>query len=346
MALLLVMIEDTATLMMNEFFDYEGDCYALSRSRMETGETAIDLQDFYEGTARSQSISGVPVIFLCSGQEEKDPLICGWYPDAEVFAKVKRPSVFLEGNILGRSAEAVLVPENERQPLGGVSLNGRLYEVVEEDDARYGQIMARIRDYRGKNAMIRAASVHSTLPREAARDYETCIGRCEYLARSLMDDSCRDITEICALYAAASRAVVLNSKDADGYYYLAMACHQLGRVREGMKAVNKALAIESEAADLSAMKANLLVSMGHASEAASYYHEAWLADGDEDYLIMEGRAYMLAGRMDQAIICLQQVEDKESLTRAGIHLDEMEKRWPMVGVRGFPFGKLFGHKNR
>ena len=39
---------------------------------------------------------------------------------------------------------------------------------------------------------------------------------------------------------------MLNGREADGYYYEAMADEQLGRVRQGMKAIEKALRIEPE----------------------------------------------------------------------------------------------------
>ena len=48
MAILVVRIEDVSTLLMNEFFDYNGRCYALTRSRKENTDVCINLEDFYE----------------------------------------------------------------------------------------------------------------------------------------------------------------------------------------------------------------------------------------------------------------------------------------------------------
>ena len=53
MAILVVRIEDASTLLMNEFFDYNGSCYALTRSRKENTDVCINLEDFYEGTVQS-----------------------------------------------------------------------------------------------------------------------------------------------------------------------------------------------------------------------------------------------------------------------------------------------------
>lgn len=63
-------------------------------------------------------------------------------------------------------------------------------------------------------------------------------------------------------------------READGYYYEAMADEQLGRVRQGMKAIEKALRIEPEAADLMAVKGQLLVGMNRNEAAAQWFHKA------------------------------------------------------------------------
>ena len=64
MAILAVKIDERATLRMNEFFDYSGFCWAVSRKRSEDGAEGADLEDFYEGTVRSSCIEDVPVIFM------------------------------------------------------------------------------------------------------------------------------------------------------------------------------------------------------------------------------------------------------------------------------------------
>ena len=64
MAILVVRIEDVSTLLMNEFFDYNGRCYALTRSRKENTDVCINLEDFYEGTVQSESLEDIPVVFV------------------------------------------------------------------------------------------------------------------------------------------------------------------------------------------------------------------------------------------------------------------------------------------
>ena len=49
MAILAVKIDNLATLRMNEFFDYAGHCWALSRSRSSEDAVGAELEDFYEG---------------------------------------------------------------------------------------------------------------------------------------------------------------------------------------------------------------------------------------------------------------------------------------------------------
>ena len=64
MAILVVRIEDDSTLLMNEFFDYNGMCYGLTRSREKNDEICINLEDFYEGTVQSECLTDVPVFFV------------------------------------------------------------------------------------------------------------------------------------------------------------------------------------------------------------------------------------------------------------------------------------------
>ena len=121
-----------------------------------------------------------------------------------------------------------------------------------------------------------------------------------------------------------------------------MACYQMGQVKKGMKAIERALRLEPDSGDLMAMKASLLVSMGHAPEAADLFHQAWMADADEDYLILEGRVRMLMGRVDEAYETLKQVTDQTALKEAGIDLRDMKRKWPFIGVRGFSIKNIFG----
>ena len=76
--------------------------------------------------------------------------------------------------------------------------------------------------------------------------YEACLAECERLASALMCETCTDLREIKRLKVCGRQAAVLNGREADGYYYEAMADEQLGRVRQGMKAIEKALRIEPE----------------------------------------------------------------------------------------------------
>ena len=93
MAILAVKIDNLATLRMNEFFDYAGHCWALSRSRDREDAVGAELEDFYEGTVRSGHIEGVPVVFIHGNQA------VGWYISATVYRYIRHPSLFLEGNI-------------------------------------------------------------------------------------------------------------------------------------------------------------------------------------------------------------------------------------------------------
>ena len=70
MAILVVRIEDDSTLLMNEFFDYNGVCYGLTRSREKNDEICINLEDFYEGTVQSECLTGV----FCAGAGRQ--LVC------------------------------------------------------------------------------------------------------------------------------------------------------------------------------------------------------------------------------------------------------------------------------
>lgn len=340
MAILVIKVEDVSTLLMNEFFDYDGWCYGLSRPRTQSGEPCIHLEDFYECTVRSEKIAGVPVVF--AQEREGQFYIAGWYCEAEIRRNILRPSLFLEGNVRAAAKDVCLLLEKERQFQMQSQFGRRCYEVIEEDDSRYQPLVNFISNYSGKNDFLRYDFVDILLDGKARKNYNICVEHCERLAERLMNDSCRDIREIKELEAYAQMASVLDGKKADGYYYLAMAGHQLGKVKKGIKAIERALKLESEAADLMAMKGNLLLSLGYAETAADWYHQAWLSEGDEDYLLLEGRAWLFKGQMDRAIECFKKVSDKAMLQEAGINLKDMERRWPFINVRGFHLKNLFG----
>lgn len=340
MAVLTIKIEDTSTLPMNEFFDYDGWCYGLTRSRTQSGDRCINLEDFYECTVRSEILTGVTVVFV--EEREEQYYIAGWYRDAEVRRDIIRPSLFLEGNVRADARNVWLLPEKERQHLLHCQFGRKYYEVIEEDDSRYQPMVDWIQKYGGKNDFLRYDFVDISMDSRIRKDYEACMERCAYLAEQMMSDGCRDIREIKELELCAQQASVLKGNAADGYYYLAMACHQLGKVKKGMKAVEKALKLEPEAADIMAMKANLLVSMGHSEAAAGLFRRAWLEDGDEDYLLLEGRTWMFTGKADKAMACFKQISNKDALLEVGINLKDMERRWPFINVRGFSLKKIFG----
>ena len=151
MAILVVRIEDASTLLMNEFFDYNGRCYALTRSRKENTDVCINLEDFYEGTVQSESLEDIPVVFVKA--QDGGWAVIGYYKRAEVRKKIMRPSLFLEGNIRADVREAWLFSEDERKQIFAAHFGERYYEVVEDDDARYQPLMACMTDNLGQNSL-------------------------------------------------------------------------------------------------------------------------------------------------------------------------------------------------
>ena len=83
MAVLAVLVEDPGTLLLNEFFDYDGRCYAISRSRTENNDICIDFQDFYDSDVSAESMHDIPVIFIIPDADTGDTHICGWYRHAD-----------------------------------------------------------------------------------------------------------------------------------------------------------------------------------------------------------------------------------------------------------------------
>ena len=339
-AILAVKVEDPRSLKLNEFFDYDGKCYGLTRSRALTDTVCIDLADFYEGTVRSEVMRAVPVVFIC--EDEKDA-ICGWYREADVLRDIRRPSLFLEGNVVCRSAQALLLPEKEWMP-SSVTFTDRLYQVIEEGDMTYALTKAMMDSYSGENECLRGDHIRISPDASCRRSYDACIDRCADLALQLMDDKCESIRDIRSLEVYARQAAALAPRQADGHYYLAMALYQLGKAKAAMKSAEKALAIEPDAADIIALKGNILVSLGYTDEGAAHLHEAFQISADEDYLLQEGRIYMFAGRMDKAVACLKKISDPAILEEAGIKLKDMERRWPFLNVRGFSLKKMFRKK--
>lgn len=439
MAIMAVKIEDCASLRMNEFFDYNGSCYAVSRSRALSCARGAELEDFYECTVLTDWIEGVPVIFLCGKPQLKGPehevkltapdhkphltaadhnpqlkgmggapaelvvgpgespaaelFVCGWYRQAKIYRTVRRPSLFLEGNIEARALDAVLLPMERWIPVGEVfsapeqMFGEKLYKVIEEDDTchdrvwdmvssvkvsgipvRYDLYTAYI-DRQGLNRAGRSASAGgagrsasaggagrsasaggagrsaaaggagrsasvSGAERKRRAQYEFCIEHCHDYASRLMSDGCDNIGEIRTLREYAQLAVLYGARQADGYYYEAMADEQLGFIREGLKAINRALELEPDGADLLALKANLLTAYGKYEEALALYSESYDISGDESYLMMKGIVYFIIGNVDAAYKTYRQIENKTLLADAGINLKDMERRWPFVAIRG------------
>lgn len=333
MAILVVRIEDDSTLLMNEFFDYNGMCYGLTRSREKNDEICINLEDFYEGTVQSECLSDIPVFFV----QERGGSWCviGWYRRAHVRKRILRPSLFLEGNIRADVRDVWLLQEENRTTTFAAHFGERYYEVVEEDDARYQPLLKVMDGSSGQNALLRYDCVDIFLQSTIRNDYSACLRECERLALALMREECENLGDIKRLEVCGRQAAILNGREADGYYYEAMADEQLGRTRQGMKAIEKALRIEPEAADLMAVKGQLLVGMNRNEAAAQWFHKAWSESGDDDYLLLEGRAWLLDGQPDNALVCFKKIEDPMILDAAGINLSDMERRWPPVSVRGF-----------
>jgi len=346
MAIMIVKIENQKTLKMNEFFDYNGKCYALSRSRQSLGNEAADLTDFYECTVFSEQMDQVPVVFIAQKEDGHD-YICGWYKEACVYKKVQRPTLFLEGNIIAKTLNAILlksdnwIPAEQWLIADYLCFDSKAYTVIEDDDmyaykikklltswvdgvcpVRYDLFSPKLEVFQIKKAKNRGESC------------EICVDFCTELASRLMDDACEDIGEIKALREYAAKAITYDGKCVDGYYYKAMAEEQLGFVKDGLKSVNKALELEPDAADILALKANLLIAYGNDRQASDFYQESYDISGDESYLLMKGKVLFRMGDVDGAYKVYRKISDKTLLEEAGINLKDMEKRWPFVAIRG------------
>ncbi len=356
MAVLAVRIEDEGTLKFNEFFDYNGNCWGLSKSRRSASRTGIALEDFYQCTVLTDWVQDIPVIFLYEDPSDKTMNVCGWYKKAKIWRKALTPSLFLEGNICARTLDGVLLPEKIRPkaesplPQRISDFGDHMYRVIEDDEDGYALLRDMMeKPWKTENIRFDLAPSYmdrAWVRREGARltasgekdmrkgQYEACIQKCMDYGQMLMDDRCRDISDIKTLRDYAKMAVTLRPVLADGYYYEAMADEHLGFVKEGLKAVNKALNLEPDGADLLALKANLLIGLKDYSQAARFYQESFDISGDEAYLLMKGRTMFLMGNVDAAYEVYRKITDKDLLEAAGISLNDMERRWPFVAIRG------------
>ncbi len=356
MAMMAVRIEDPMTLKMNEFFDYHGRCYGLSRSRSKTGADGAQLEDFYECTVLTDWVEDVPVVFLY------DHRICGWYTTAKIYRRVFHPSLFLEGNICARSTDAVLLREDawiladRLFEENGWDFKDKLYRVIEDEEEGYEALAAILKRHYEKTvpvrydlapSMLNKGDIHRALAARQRQSghrlstkeaydaqYAFCIEQCMTLASRLMEDACESISDIKTLREYADMAVTFGRGRADGYYYRAMAEEQLGFIREGLKSVGHALKLEPDGADILALKANLLADQGNYEDAAGLYGESFDISGDESYLLMKGRVLFLMGNVDGAYKVYRMIKDKQLLEAAGINLKDMEHKWPFVAIRG------------
>ena len=216
MALLLVSVPDPGTLLLNEFFDYDGCCYGMSAPRGTDPAEAIRLEDFYEATVRTEQLENVPVLFLVPEGESYTAV--GFYRRAQIHRRLLRISLFMEGNIRAEAGEAVLLPDRQRVTGVEAHFGDRCYEVVETDDARYEAFMALIsRDVKKTgNAMPRYDRIDISISPAEKRDAGRLRERCDRLAAALMADECRDLADIKSLEVCADRLTVLNGRSADG----------------------------------------------------------------------------------------------------------------------------------
>ncbi len=334
MAILLIRIDNPATLRMNEFFDYNGYCWALSRRRDEEGAIGAELEDFYDATIRSSSLSDIPVIFTT------DEGIVGWYKTAKVYRYIRHPALFLEGNVRAVVGDTRLLKDAITfESLGWYQIpysQEKNYLVVEHLDILYDQLMAMIAkddrpwfavDYNHAKVDNRLKSIGSlrsikrTGQITAQDKVEYYLGICQMFATEIMEDRCVGIGTVKALYQAAFEATRMMAGSVDSWYYLAFACDQLGFSKKGLKAVDKALRLEPQGDDLLVLKGNLLVGIGCFEEALACYEAAYAITKDDAYQVMAGRACACMGNPIAARQYYKRVKDPEVLAAYSIYYD-------------------------
>ena len=350
MPVLAVKIENEASLLMNEFFDYNGSCTAISRSRLEGGSECIALEDFYECTVQTDKIENIPVVFVFDGK------IVGWYRQAEVYRRLLRISVFLEGNIRAKIWEVCLLPKSERVEGFDFNFKEKFYEVIESGDVRLLRLTRLMNQevrtldisygkadsfFSGDRLRMIGAPFRNDMTRAALAKAKYCIERCGETAMRVMRDECRDIRELKTMYDYAKQALVYDRKSVDALYYMAMACQQLGFIKEGLKAIGKAISAEPDGDDLLILKGHLLYALEKYGEAEACYKAAIEICPEDSYKMCLGNVQFAAGNVDEAYKTYKGIEDKLLLEEAGINLKAMEKRWPFAAVRGFSLKDLF-----
>lgn len=334
MAILLIRIEDPASLRMNEFFDFNGYCWALSRRRAQDGSVGAELEDFYDATIRSSVLSDVPVIFTT------DDGIVGWYKTAEVYRYIRHPALFLEGNVRAMVKDVRLLEETITfESMGWHALTysqDKNYLVVEHLDVLYEQLSGLIEadekpwikvgydQVKPDERMQRPGAVRGLqrTGRVTAEDkVKHYLTLCQLFASEIMEDRCAGIAAVKALYQSAFEATRIMAGSADGWYYLAFACDQLGFSRKGLKAVDKALRLEPDGDDLLVLKGNLLVEIGCFEEALDCYEKAYAITGDDAYQVMAGRACACMGNTVAARQYYKRVRDPQILAAYGVDGD-------------------------
>ncbi len=333
MAILLIRIEDTASLALNEFFDYNGRCYALAGSRNSAEKKQLRLEEFYEATRDTKELENIPVFFVTG--TDQNVTIAGWYRSAKISENIRHLSLFLEGNVEAAVSDVVLLPENRRTEKLEWPVPEQSYEVVEEEDSRHDRLQRLLHTEQRENAMIRYAYVPVRLDPKLVKQPEACLQYCARLAEVLVQNQCRDLSEIKQLEQYAAKVKEKVPKNPDGWYYHALACCHLGFFKEGIRSVQKALALEPEAADLLALKGMLLAEKGYYQDSAVCLHEAYEKNREEEYLLLEGRVKAMAGQMDKAYECFAAIQDKNLLEEAGIRLADFEKRWSFADLLSF-----------
>lgn len=284
-AILVIRIDEVESLALNEFFDYNGHCYALTCGREHMDEFAIDMEDFYDETIGTAEIDDVDVYFITC--EKECVTLYGWYKNATIYRKIMHPSMFLEGNVVASAGEVMLLEKPVVLQEFEWYVGKQHYEVVEKEDSRY-RILSDWKDtYKGKNIFARFPYIHISMDTRITKSFPACIRQCEVLAQQIMEDTCGGIYDLAMLRAYAQKATELDRKNADGYYYLAMANYHLGLLKEAMKAIEKANKLEPEASDILAQKAGILASMGYKEEAGKLFHRAYELSGDEEYVNIE-----------------------------------------------------------
>lgn len=342
MAILAVKIDNLATLRMNEFFDYAGHCWALSRSRSREDAVGAELEDFYEGTVRSGHMEGIPVIFIYENQ------VVGWYETAIVYRYIRHPALFLEGNICAdtRNVRLLKQPVSDQAYISqdvrmGVDFpQDKNYLVIENGDMRYSPLKTLIHENPGPFETVdyakAAADGRAQLFGQAGRTgvskkavgskrssrIEGLLKGCEIFASEIMEDRCRDIGTVKALGELALEVTRQAAGNVNGWYYLAMANYQLGFVRKGLKAVDRAIRLEPDGDDLLVMKGNLLVSNSCFEEALHCYEEAYAINPEDSYYIMAGRACACMGNPVAAEGYYRKVKDPEILKDFEIKLNK------------------------